>query len=122
MLRQFIEAFLLNGLGGSPLVQVTLLFIVELYFIYSVFKNKPYVFLAQSRVELVTVFARFLTYFIAFLSTSGAMSLLQAASSLLVIQLIMLLNVSLEYCLIFLIISQPQLLLLLLFKIRLYVV
>lgn len=97
MLRQFLEAFLLNGLGGSPLVQVTLLFIVELYFIHSVFKNKPYVFLAQSRVELVTVFARFLTYFIAFLSTSGAMSLLQAASSLLIIQLIMLLNVSLSF-------------------------
>ena len=86
--RQVVEAFIFNGLYDFPVTQVCCLVGIQAYFVLSVYSNKPYAMLAQSRSELITVTGRFLVYSVALIGSQGVIAMSDAATSMVNIQMV----------------------------------
>ena len=90
--RQFLEAFVLNGLSPFPYAQLPIMLVIQFLALRSVLLDHPYTMLAQSRTDMVTRAGAFLVYVIAFLHFVGALGDEATATTLINMQFLMLVN------------------------------
>jgi len=90
--KNVAEVFILNSLVSFGELQVTLMLALNCRLFVMVVKDSPYVLLAQSRSEIITVVGRFLVYLTAWFAVLGALDDRAAAGIMTALHLTMLVS------------------------------
>ena len=86
ILRQFVSAWVLNGLAWLPSIQSGAMVLVEGVAFVSVLFSAPYIMLAQSRCDMVTRFSALITFGVSFLCSTGSLDSRGSAVIMVIVQ------------------------------------